>query len=72
VKRFPFNSLKIKRLFVHGFSSTLDDAAIIALGLGLELNVIADGAESAERLDYLSDRKYDGMRRDAQPPGSGR
>lgn len=65
LKRFPLNSLKIDQSFVRDLSSNPDDAAIvsaiISLGHGLKLNVIAEGVETAEQLAYLREMKCDEM-----------
>ncbi|MHB1292355.1 MAG: putative bifunctional diguanylate cyclase/phosphodiesterase [Sulfuricella sp.] len=65
LKRFPLNSLKIDQSFVRDLSSNPDDAAIvsaiIALGHGLKLSVIAEGVETAGQLAYLREMKCDEM-----------
>ena len=65
LKRFPLNSLKIDQSFVRDLSSNPDDAAIvsaiIALGHGLKLSVIAEGVETAGQLAYLRELKCDEM-----------
>ena len=57
LKHLPVDSLKIDRSFVHHLPDSREDAAIVeaivALGLGLGLKVIAEGVETPEQLDYL-------------------
>jgi EAL domain-containing protein (putative c-di-GMP-specific phosphodiesterase class I) len=57
LKRFPVNELKIDRSFVNGLAGDADDVAIaqavIALGNALNLEVIAEGVESAEQMRVL-------------------
>ncbi|PSB32177.1 EAL domain-containing protein [Stenomitos frigidus] len=57
LKRFPLNTIKIDQSFVHEVTSDPHDAAIVnavlALGRGLNLHVIAEGVETAAQLDYL-------------------
>jgi EAL domain-containing protein (putative c-di-GMP-specific phosphodiesterase class I) len=57
LKRFPIDHLKIDRSFIQGVPQDIDDAnivrAIIALGLSLELTLIAEGVETAEQHAFL-------------------
>jgi len=57
LKRFPFNSVKIDRAFVTDITTSAGDAAIakaiIGMGHSLQLNVIAEGVETAEQLRLL-------------------
>ena len=57
LKHLPFQSLKIDRTFVKDLTEDSSDAAItgaiIAMGHGLGLTVVAEGVESQEQLDVL-------------------
>ena len=57
LKQFPFHTLKIDRSFVKDLHSTSQDMAIvnavITLGQGLNLNVVAEGVETEELRDLL-------------------
>lgn len=56
LKRLPISALKIDSQFVHGLPEDADRAivtAIIALGQGLGLQVIAEGVESSHQLNCL-------------------
>jgi EAL domain-containing protein (putative c-di-GMP-specific phosphodiesterase class I) len=57
LKRFPFNAVKIDRSFVRDLPHHEDDAAItravLAMARSLRLDVVAEGVESAEQLDFL-------------------
>jgi diguanylate cyclase (GGDEF)-like protein/PAS domain S-box-containing protein len=61
LKRFPIDTLKIDRSFVHGISTNSDDASIVAavIGMGhhLHMRVIAEGVETREQLVFLQDHE---------------
>jgi diguanylate cyclase (GGDEF)-like protein len=55
--RFPLSELKIDRCFVTEFDKSENDsnliAAIIAMGLGLNLDIVAEGVETPEQFTFL-------------------
>ena len=59
LKHFPLNTLKIDRSFISELMTNSKDAAItktiIHLGHSLGLEVIAEGVEAKEQVDFLSD-----------------
>jgi diguanylate cyclase (GGDEF)-like protein len=58
LRRFPIQTLKIDRSFVGDVVSDPDDAAIVsailAMARTLKLTVVAEGVETAEQLDFLT------------------
>lgn len=63
LKRFPIKSLKIGRSFVKDINKSGDEealvGAIIALAHNLRLRAVAEGVESSNQLEFLSDRGCD-------------
>lgn len=57
LKQFPLHSLKIDRSFVSDITVDPCDfaiaSAIVALGKGLNINVVAEGVETESQLEYL-------------------
>ncbi len=60
LQHFPFNYLKIDKLFIQAIGTkaiteSLNDA-IIQMAKGLGLIIIAEGVETAEQVDFLTER----------------
>ncbi len=57
LKRLPVSTLKIDKSFVDGVPGSRKDSeimkAIIALGNSLHLNIVIEGVETAQQVDYL-------------------
>ncbi|VAW51108.1 diguanylate cyclase/phosphodiesterase (GGDEF & EAL domains) with PAS/PAC sensor(s) [hydrothermal vent metagenome] len=57
LQRFKINTLKIDRTFIKDVVSNADDAkittAIIAMAHSLKLNIVAEGVETQQQLDFL-------------------
>ncbi|MDQ1375749.1 MAG: hypothetical protein QOJ09_3087 [Actinomycetota bacterium] len=57
LRTLPVDELKIDRSFVQGIHSPTDEAplvaAIVAMAHGLNLQVVGEGVETAEQLDFL-------------------
>jgi diguanylate cyclase (GGDEF)-like protein/PAS domain S-box-containing protein len=60
LKRFPLDGLKIDREFVGSLGTSVEDTAIVAavlsMAAALELDVIAEGVETEEQLEWLRER----------------
>ena len=63
LRRYPLNTLKIDRSFLSELSEKPEDAgittAIVAIGHVLHLNVIAEGVETPEQLEFLASQECD-------------
>ena len=59
LQRFPVDALKIDRSFVSGIgqdsNQTAIVSAIISMAQSLQLNVLAEGVETAQQVDFLQE-----------------
>jgi len=57
LRRFPIDTLKVDRSFIHEIQSDADDAAIASAIIGmaqrLKIDVVAEGVETTEQLEFL-------------------
>lgn len=65
LKLFPLHTLKIDREFIKDLATSSKDAAVIqaivALGHGLSLEVVAEGVETLQQWQFLKSINCDGM-----------
>jgi len=65
LKRFPVDCVKIDQSFIRELPDNSDDAAItraiIALAHSLELQVVAEGVETQEQMDFLKAQRCDAI-----------
>ncbi len=61
LKHFPIDRLKIDQLFIRDINTSQDDAsiadAIIAMGHSLGLEIMVEGVETREQVEFLRSRK---------------
>jgi EAL domain-containing protein (putative c-di-GMP-specific phosphodiesterase class I) len=59
LKRFPIDTLKIDQSFMHDLTTDADDAgivtAVIGMGKSLHMQVVAEGVETQEQLEFLKE-----------------
>lgn len=64
LKNFPVDFLKIDRTFISGIGTSYEDEAIvravIAMAKGLRMQIVAEGVETEEHLDWL--RQFSGLK----------
>jgi diguanylate cyclase (GGDEF)-like protein/PAS domain S-box-containing protein len=65
LQAFPFDKIKIDRAFVINLGRNPQSAAIvravIGLGHGLEMSIVAEGVETQEQLGFLADERCDAV-----------
>jgi diguanylate cyclase (GGDEF)-like protein/PAS domain S-box-containing protein len=59
LKRFPIDTLKIDQSLMHDLTTDADDAgivtAVIGMGKSLHMQVVAEGVETQEQLEFLKE-----------------
>ena len=65
LQAFPFDMIKIDRAFVMNLGRNPQSAAIVRavidLGHGLEMSIVAEGVETQEQLSFLADEGCDAV-----------
>ena len=65
LQAFPFDKIKIDRAFVMNLGRNPQSAAIvravIGLGHGLEMSIVAEGVETEEQLSFLAEQGCDAV-----------
>jgi diguanylate cyclase (GGDEF)-like protein/PAS domain S-box-containing protein len=65
LQAFPFDKIKIDRAFVMNLGRSPQSAAIVRavidLGHGLEMSIVAEGVETQEQLSFLADEGCDAV-----------
>ncbi|HEY5556842.1 sensor domain-containing protein [Acetobacterium sp.] len=65
IKNFPIDTLKIDRSFIRNIPKEVEDKtitkAIIDIGKTLSLNVVAEGVETLEQMNFLKEHSCDEM-----------
>ena len=65
LQAFPFDKIKIDRAFVMNLGRNPQSAAIvravIGLGHGLEMSIVAEGVETQEQLSFLAEQGCDAV-----------
>ena len=65
LKRFPIDTIKIDRSFIRDVTEDADDAAIvsaiIAIAKSLQLDVVAEGVETNEQLEFVKEKGCSSM-----------
>src|SRR5579871_2153711 len=65
LQAFPFDKIKIDRAFVMNLGRNPQSAAIVRavidLGHGMEMSIVAEGVETAEQLGFLANEGCDAM-----------
>jgi len=65
LQAFPFDKIKVDRTFVVNLGRNPQSAAIISavidLGHGLDMSIVAEGVETAEQLAFLAEEGCDAV-----------